>query len=259
MRTSTPNYQNEMAKIDLLATSGLSGTYNSLAYRVHEIEKHFHNAELAYGNASNAMAENTPVKFTVTGGDNAWGTEVLLTDGTVIESGNASKYFDINTLYITDVSAANKISILELITGEKGTAIETVVTTAATDLFTKEGHGLTDNDTVYLSVIDTTTGINTYTVYHVISVAGNDFQLSLTQGGGAVTLTNDGTCTVVPITETVSTDTVISMAAVNSDSMPFAVICPRVPCNRTVSVRAKSETGSTIAIGFLIGLHSYTN
>ena len=49
MRTSTQNFQSEMAKVDRLATSGLAGVSNSLAYRTHEIEKHFHNYERWFG------------------------------------------------------------------------------------------------------------------------------------------------------------------------------------------------------------------
>ena len=36
--------------IDGDVTLGLAGTTNSLAYRVHEIEKHLHNSEVVYGN-----------------------------------------------------------------------------------------------------------------------------------------------------------------------------------------------------------------
>ena len=38
-------YDAETAKIDSLATNGLNGVNNSLAYRVHEIENHFHSVE----------------------------------------------------------------------------------------------------------------------------------------------------------------------------------------------------------------------
>ena len=69
-----------------------------------------------------------------------------------------------------------------------------VVITASTDLFTKIGHGLTNGDVVVLSSIVTTTGIDATTPYYVVGVAGNDFQVSLTSGGSAITLTDDGTC-----------------------------------------------------------------
>jgi len=39
--------------------------------------------------------------------------------------------------------------------------------------------------------------------------------------------------------------------------MPFEIKMPRVPCNNALSIRAKSETGSTVSISFLIGLHVY--
>ena len=77
--------------------------------------------------------------------------------------------------------------------------VATVVTTGTTDLFTKVGHGLTDGDTIVLSSIVTTTGIFITKVYYIVSVAGNDFQVSLTSGGSAVTLTSDGTCSFTPV------------------------------------------------------------
>ena len=41
-------------KIDDEAVSGLLGTYDSLAYRVHEIERHLHSAGSWFGQASSA-------------------------------------------------------------------------------------------------------------------------------------------------------------------------------------------------------------
>lgn len=244
-------------KVDDLAVNGLTGVEDSLAYKVEEIEKDLHNTGCVYGNDSNAMALDEPVKFTVIGGDDAWGTELLLTDGTVVESGDSTKKFDLNTLYIVSVSAANKISIISFRSGVKGTPLTAVTITAADDKFTKVGHGLSNGDTVYFSAITTTTGINIYTVYYVVGVDGNDFDVSLTSGGGAVTLTDDGSCTVVPLTQSGMGCMASSAAAINSDSVPQNVLTSRVPCDNTVSVRAKSETGQTISIGFLIGLHTY--
>jgi hypothetical protein len=247
-------------KIDDVAVSGLSGTSNSLAYKVHEIEKHLHNSEQIFGNASNTMTADTPAVFTVTGGNNAYGTELLLTDGTVIESGSATKKMDINTMYITAVTAANKISILEFLSATLATAVESVTLTDLTDLFTKEGHGLIDGDKIVLSSIVTTTGINAYTVYYVIGVSGNDFQVSLTSGGAAVTLGDgDGTCSFRKLTQTSMTKTFVSMAATTDDSFPFMIMAPRVTCNSAISIRAKSETGSTIGISFALGLHTYVS
>lgn len=46
------------SKIDNLATDGLTGVANSPAYRVHEIEKHFHNDELWYGISADQSGAN---------------------------------------------------------------------------------------------------------------------------------------------------------------------------------------------------------
>ncbi|GAG06645.1 unnamed protein product, partial [marine sediment metagenome] len=44
-------------KIDNLASLGLAGVSNSLTYRVHEIERHFHNNEYWYGAAAVSNGE----------------------------------------------------------------------------------------------------------------------------------------------------------------------------------------------------------
>lgn len=77
-----------------------------------------------------------------------------------------------------------------------GGEVDGVASVADTgDLLTAPGHGLVDDDRVYLrdpvgNAIPA--GLLETVIYHVISVAGNNFQLSLTQGGGAVVITADG-------------------------------------------------------------------
>ena len=51
-------YQSGVNKIDAVATSGLAGVSNSLAYRVHEIEKHFHNYERWFGKSADQSGVN---------------------------------------------------------------------------------------------------------------------------------------------------------------------------------------------------------
>jgi hypothetical protein len=64
------------------------------------------------------------------------------------------------------------------------------------DLFTCDAHGYANADRVVFwdlgagSVLPT--GITEGTIYWVISVSGDTFQVSTTQGGAAVTLTSDG-------------------------------------------------------------------
>ena len=101
-------------------------------------------------------------------------------------------------------SAFNQLAIEKLVQEDPYTSFSTdgvpitnVVITDIGDTFTKAGHGLVNGDKVMLSSIVTTTGIDTYTTYYVVNVAGNVFQLSLTSGGAVVTVAGgDGTCTV---------------------------------------------------------------
>lgn len=70
----------------------------------------------------------------------------------------------------------------------------------ATDTFTATAHGLTNGQRVMVRNQNGTlpSPLDTATSYYVISAATNTFQLSLTQGGGAVNVTTagDGTNTV---------------------------------------------------------------
>ena len=63
------------------------------------------------------------------------------------------------------------------------------------DLFTSYGHGLANNDRVVFTAPPggtLPTGITAGTIYHVISVTADTFQVSATQGGAAVALTANG-------------------------------------------------------------------
>lgn len=78
-----------------------------------------------------------------------------------------------------------------------GSSNPSVFTAANTgDLFTSDAHGLTNGDNVVL--FDSgpgdaiPTGVTEGTVYFVISVSGDTFQLSLTLGGSAIVLSSDG-------------------------------------------------------------------
>ena len=66
----------------------------------------------------------------------------------------------------------------------------------ATDTVTYNSHGLLAGDTVVFNTITTTTGISSNTQYYVLNPTTNTFQLSLTAGGPAVVLTNNGSGTM---------------------------------------------------------------
>ena len=256
--------------IDGYTTLGLLGTRNSLAYRVHEIEKHLHNSELVYGNSGNDMLLNEPVKFTVIGGDNAWGTELMLCDGTIIESGSSTKKFDLNRFYLVSTSAANKISTVEILTSEINTPVACTfdfTAGAVEDMVVSDGHGLSNGDKIVLKagagalpaeLVD-------YITYYVVGADTNYFQVSLTSAGAAVEFTDDGgACFWYPVesavqsaVQTSSTSFFISAASVNNDASPLPVLQPRHTCNERIFIRAKSESGQTVSIGFLLGLHVY--
>ena len=263
----------DLKKIDTMAVDGLSGTSNSIAYRIEEIEKHHHNSEQIFGNSANDMLADETVKFTVTGGNNAWGTELMLTDGTVIESGSSTKKFDLNEMYIVSVSAANKISVIEYLYSPINTGVAcTFDFTGGTaeDIVVAVAHGLANGDKVVLKAGAGAlpAELNDYTTYYVINKADDYFQVSLTVGGSAVEFTDDGGAAFFypisaagvaqgAVTQTSATKTVVSFASTTDDSYPYPLRMPRMPCNSRLFIRAKSETGSTIAIGFLLGLHTY--
>ena len=108
-------YDTNTKKIDDLAVDGLLGVNNSLAYKVHEIEKHFHNREYWYGaNASPVQGvtagENggvTPYIATSIATGDGWGPWLAIfgTGDTPALVGNVK--FDLHRMEITDVGAAN--------------------------------------------------------------------------------------------------------------------------------------------------------
>jgi hypothetical protein len=120
-------------KIDNIAVDGLSGVSNSLAYKVHEIEKHCHNVEKWYGNSGvlplngNLLIDSfNPFRITA-GVGGAQGTEVLIHDGTVIESGSTTKKFDFHKIWTYAASVTNKLYQLKLYAGTTTFAASTQI------------------------------------------------------------------------------------------------------------------------------------
>jgi surface protein len=84
-----------------------------------------------------------------------------------------------------------------------GTGISTpVAVTLQTgdNTITLNNHGLVNGKLVYLQTLVTTTGLSLKTPYYVVNSTTNTFQVSLTLGGSALTLTNDGTGTIYYVT-----------------------------------------------------------
>jgi hypothetical protein len=265
-----PGFSNE--ELNSFALDTISdATVNSLAYFLRQISEHNHGYEQLFGNTSNDMAADIPIKFTVVGGDNAYGTELHIHDGTTIESGSSTKYFDFDTLYIVSASAANKISVVQFLYSDINTAVACTFDDAGhadgDDVVISSAHGLSNGDKVVLKAGGGAlpSGVNDYTTYYVVDSKTDTFNVSLTSGGAVVDLVDDGgACFWYPINSSVQSATqsnltkkFISMAAVNADALPVTLKSPRILCNKRLFVRALSETGQTVSIGFLIGLHTY--
>jgi len=107
-------------KIDDQSTLGLLGTSNSLAYRVHEIEKHFHSIERWYGNnlaGKMTTADNlTPWRMTANASANTYGTEIQLAaagDVTDSDMGITVVRYDIHRLAVVESSANDQTYMLQ--------------------------------------------------------------------------------------------------------------------------------------------------
>lgn len=97
---------------------------------------------------------------------------------------------------VSSLSTGMQITGLTVNTGPPINSPISVTFTDATDTVGLTSHGLQNGDKVSFSTITTTTGISTFTIYYVINKTDNDFQIALTPGGPAISLTNNGTGTM---------------------------------------------------------------
>jgi len=121
----------ETDKIDGAAVDGLAGTVDSLAYRVMELELHFHNRERWWGalagpDETNAIEANVNRPFVAPSGDNTWGAAVPVL-GTADDPtpGDGDTKFDMHRILATDLDNDTTPWRLRLIwgTGTSGDAI----------------------------------------------------------------------------------------------------------------------------------------
>ena len=122
----------ETDKIDNAITSGLTGTVNSLAYRVGEIERHLHSGARWFGaavvpNGEIHVADRLGVgviSFVMDAGNNNWGNwlQVLGSSDTPAEPGKA--YFDPHQFIVEDTERASTyfIQITRGTSGDAGLA-----------------------------------------------------------------------------------------------------------------------------------------
>ena len=133
------NTEDPSGKIDNKAVSGLAGTYNSLAYRVHEIERHFHSKELWYGKLGTQTATawfeaESPTPFRAISGDGAFGSDTsdeALVVGSADTSATNGAYFDFHR-YLILAASATSAYVLRLVYGT-GTMAQAVTAAQYSD------------------------------------------------------------------------------------------------------------------------------
>jgi hypothetical protein len=135
-------------KIDGLATSGLAGVSNSLAYRIHEIEAHLHSSASWFGAAGTPSATHFADRIGTSGmsifrldsGNQDWGTWVQLFGSEDTPARGSMAYFDTHEMVITANERAG-VYFIQFGHGASGEAALTAgsYTEVALDLTDKAG------------------------------------------------------------------------------------------------------------------------
>lgn len=116
----------DVSKIDSAATDGLAGVSNSLAYRVHEIERHFHGWERWMGLAASPSGETHRADsivdnvnpFVIDAGNNTWGSwvQILGSSDTPVDTGMVK--YDLHQIDIVAAETANVVYFIQIAFGE---------------------------------------------------------------------------------------------------------------------------------------------
>ena len=99
--------------IDHAATAGLAGTRNSLAYRIHEIERHLHSWERWFAAAAVAVGEthvadrinDSQTPFRLDGGNDTWGSWVQILGSTDLPVIVGRAKYDIHKLVFNNITS----------------------------------------------------------------------------------------------------------------------------------------------------------
>ena len=108
MGISLTDHVDSSNRIDSEAVGGLSSVYNSLAYRVAEIERHFHGRErwwgaLAAPDETNAIEANVTRPYVAASGADTWGVAIPVVGTDDAPAQAADVYFDVHRLMIVDL------------------------------------------------------------------------------------------------------------------------------------------------------------
>lgn len=118
------------AKIDDLATNGLDGVDNSLAYRVHEIERHLHSYESWFGGAAVPNGEihvadrlGTGIDgFVIDAGNLTWGSWVQILGSSDTPARGTNEKYDLHRILVTAAERATAIYFVQIAFGTSGAA-----------------------------------------------------------------------------------------------------------------------------------------
>ena len=112
----------DLSKLDSQATLGLAGTNNSLAYRVHEIERHIHSYERWFGAA--AVPDGTlhvadsittsDTAFQIDAGNDTWGAWVQILGTTDTPAITGSVKYDLHRMAVVAVENANATQLVQV-------------------------------------------------------------------------------------------------------------------------------------------------
>ena len=201
--------------IDSFVSLGLLGVPNSLGYLISAIEKEADNDNKCYGYSAASPEKwglNSVIAFGLTGGNAAFGTELQVHDGTVVEAGSATKKFRIRSVDIPTIGTANVNTFIELFYGSRDAgqigfflntgdfigkrgAAAAATTEFGADTLTPAGAVPANDTRIVLDTIAGSTGISNDIIYYVVNAAALTFQISLASGGAPVDITvADGTC-----------------------------------------------------------------
>jgi len=221
---------------------------------VEYMEHHLHASNRTYGlDGSSGMAGmGSTIAILVTGGNNVFGTEVLLNKGSF-----GGTYFDPGAIQISAVTKANSPTLLEFYEHVAGDQIDY---TGEADDDKVTASGIAENDRLIFDTIveGDANGVTRAIVYHALAVAAGAFQVSLTAGGGAVNITADVSGKLRKLTPTFITDRMITCSATTADAMVISLPCPKVLSTKYLSVMAKSCSGETIGVSFFLDVHTYS-
>ena len=138
----------DVTEIDEAAVAGLGGVSNSLAYRVHEIERHLHSGARWFQPAASPSGETNVAdrigsgsgSFQIDAGNDTWGSWVQILGSSDTPADAGKVYFDPHLMIVT-TSERSGVHFIQFARGDSGAAGYTAgtYTELALDLTDKAG------------------------------------------------------------------------------------------------------------------------